>query len=282
MTLIIFLIVLLLLAGTLGYLYLRKVVLLQRPFNAPTIDYLTKLNRSHKRIVFAGDSNTHGNMSYNWTNDISLKLAKINAGVNGDLSSNLLHRLTEVIDCKPDYVCVLIGTNDVNAALNLNSKKRYIANKKINPSQKVDINSFRENLLEIIERLKNETEAKISLLSLPLMGEDLESEVNYLADDYSEIIRNIASEENVFFLDIRTVMKAYIQEHQQVKPPDFEKYYLVMLKSICLHFYFGFSFDKLSQMNGMLLSHDQLHQNSIAGKIIARQVSDWLENMKAF
>lgn len=256
-----------------SYFYLRKVVLLKRPTNAPTQEFIANMKPSDECIVFAGDSNTHGNMGYNWTNDVLTSFTKINAGVNGDLSHNLLNRLEEITACKPKYLCILIGTNDVNAALSPKSRRRYEANGKVKAGQIVDIESFEKNLHEIVGGVQN---ANLCILSLPLMGENLNSEVNKLADDYSQIIKNVAEVHQISFIDIRNEMKDYIRMNQKVKPPAFEKYYFTMVKSIYLHFYFGFSFNRLSQMNHMLLSHDQLHQNSISGEIISRKVSTWL------
>ena len=35
----------------------------------------------------------------------------VNAGINGDLAWNLLERLDDVIDCNPNHITILIGTN---------------------------------------------------------------------------------------------------------------------------------------------------------------------------
>ncbi|SOE21794.1 Lysophospholipase L1 [Spirosomataceae bacterium TFI 002] len=246
------------------------------PPNAPRADYLSQLDPNSKRIVFAGDSNTHANMSYNWTKLIEGDFEKVNAGINGDLSNNLLERIDETIASRPDYVCILIGTNDVNASMSTVAKDRYVDNGKIDANQDVSVDVFRDNLEKIIRKLQKETKAHIAVLSLPLIGEDLKSEANLRADEYSELIKKIAIQFNLSFVDIRKELKQYVQLYQKVRPPSYEKYFYIMLKSIFLHFYFGYSFDKLSAMNDMLLSHDQLHQNSISGNIIAKEVNAWI------
>lgn len=262
-----------------AFYYLRNAVLKKLPTNAPSPVFLSKIAPNSRRIVFAGDSNTHANMSFNWTELINGDFVKINAGINADLSHNLLHRIDEIISFKPDIVCILIGTNDVNATMSSTSKQRYLSNGKIRVGDEVNIQSFRKNIKAIVSKVQNETRVKVALLSLPLIGEDLESEVNTRADEYSDVIQKASIDTGVTFIDIREKLKRYVKEHQEKRPPSYEKYYFVMLRSIFLHFYFGFTFDKLSRMNGMLLSHDQLHQNSISGRIIAKEVNKYLDKM---
>ena len=51
----------------------------------------------------------------------------LNHGVNGDLAWNGLQRLDRVIAERPDFVTILIGTNDVNATLSERNLLRYHA-----------------------------------------------------------------------------------------------------------------------------------------------------------
>lgn len=268
--------VFLILVGVLTYLYLRKVVLTKIPHNAPGKE---NLDKKTMKIVFAGDSNTHGNMSFNWTEIVKTDWQKINAGVNADLSITLLNRIDEIISCQPDYITVLIGTNDVNATMSSNSRKRYIDSGKISKQDVLSLKAFTENLGEIVDRLKSETNAKIALLSLPPIGENLSHEVNIKADRYSESIEFVTKTKDVSLIDIRKPLKQYIIAHQKLKPPAYESYYPIMIKGVVLRFFLGFSYDRLSQMNQMLLSHDLLHQNSISGKIIANEVEKWIQKV---
>jgi len=41
----------------------------------------------------------------------------INAGVNGDLAYNVRQRIAAVIAQQPDYIIILVGTNDVTGGL---------------------------------------------------------------------------------------------------------------------------------------------------------------------
>src|SRR5438105_4380722 len=81
-------------------------------------------------VACVGASITHGRMSADWVEVLARRLRPrgfrfVNAGVNGDLAYNALRRLPEVLRCDPDYVAVLVGTNDVLATLSSAQARRY-------------------------------------------------------------------------------------------------------------------------------------------------------------
>jgi hypothetical protein len=52
-------------------------------------------------------------------------------------------------------------------------------------------------MLRIIHTVKERTSAKIDLVPLPVLGEDLESMSNHLIKDYNALLKDIADEEQV-------------------------------------------------------------------------------------
>ena len=114
----IFGLVLILLVGGAYYQSMRH------PKNAPS-KYLKQKTQGKNRksvVVFMGDSITHGRIGVNYVDMIKEQLDDqqsefINAGINSELAWNNLQRVDEVIQCNPDIVKVLIGTNDANATL---------------------------------------------------------------------------------------------------------------------------------------------------------------------
>ncbi len=70
-----------------------------------------KIQFDENRVVFIGDSIIAG-----WKQD-SLFVENpnyINRGINGQTTSQILHRFTQdVIDLKPKQVVILVGTNDI-------------------------------------------------------------------------------------------------------------------------------------------------------------------------
>ena len=114
-----------------------------------------------KRVVCIGDSITQGNMSVNYVKKLTDRLGKddyhiINAGLNAELSYNVLKRLESIIACKPDFVTILLGTNDVSRQLDLPSKKRSVRRLKL--PQEPDEVWFTSNLVQIITELQEKTE----------------------------------------------------------------------------------------------------------------------------
>ena len=97
--------------------------LIRRPAPDNPLEYV----REHKAgadkhvIVCVGDSITRGEVSYNYVDRLEARLGDryevINAGINSELSYEVLQRLDQVIACEPELVTVLIGTNDANASM---------------------------------------------------------------------------------------------------------------------------------------------------------------------
>lgn len=261
------------------YLILRRIVTHHKPKGFPSKGIRTEQNK--KVIVCAGDSNTHGNVSHNWVAELQDTLPDfqiINAGLNSDLTFSLLSRLNDIIACDPDYITVLIGTNDVNAYYSKKSLKRYIDNKKITPDQIPDIHSFEQNLIHIVRELKTKTKSKIALMTLPLMGEDLTSKVNEIADQYSSIIEKIGQSEGIRVLPVRQIQKDYLIQNPSESSYQFDDYFLLLNKSVIMHYLLGFSWERISAIHKNRLSPDFLHQNEKAGRMIKNEVLKWIRN----
>lgn len=257
------------------YLYLKKVLLARLPSNAPR--YVSK-SETQASLLCAGDSNTHGNMGYNWVGDLQMELPQyqiINAGVNADLALTLQRRLSEIIALQPSYVTLLIGTNDVNASMNKKNFNRYVANSKIKESDAVSMESFDKVLSEIVAELLVKTQAKVALISLPLIGENVKHQVNIKADKYSEVIQKISSQLKVDFLDFRSLQKESLQNSKKQKP-SYEGYFFLMQKSLVLHYFFKKSWDTISQLNGTELTHDLLHQNKKSASLLKSLIFNWV------
>lgn len=261
------------------YVHLRRKVTSHIPNNFPNEENRSLLVKNKKVMVCFGDSNTHGNVSYDWVSDLINDLPHFqifNAGLNSDLSFSLLKRVEDVIACNPDFITILIGTNDINAAFAKKSLKRYISTGKISKSEIPNLTTFEKNLAKIVEIFQLKTNAKIALMTLPLMGEDLKSEINKIADTYSEVIEKVSFKYKINCLPIRSQQKEYLIKNPSHTPYRFEQYFILLNKSVLLHYIFGFSWDKISNLHKTQLSPDFLHQNSKAGKMIKEQVLNWI------
>ena len=236
-----------------------------------------------KTVVCFGASLTAGTISFNYLDLLEARPALadfkfINHGVNGDLAWNGLQRLDKVIAGQPDFVAILMGTNDINAVMGERNGAWLKANKHL--PQQPTLEWYESNLRETVRRLKEEAEARIVLLSLAVIGEDLEHEANRTAEPYNKAIRHIAHEEKVDYLPLNERMIAYLREHEADRaqlPPRLA--YQDGLQNIgnatALHAS-GLSWDEISHRNGLLVTTDTLHLNSVGASMVADLIEGWL------
>jgi acyl-CoA thioesterase-1 len=237
-----------------------------------------------KTVVCFGASLTEGTVSFNYVELLASRreltgFQFLNHGVGGDLAWNGLQRLDKVIAEDPDYVAILIGTNDVNSTLSERNRLHYRAFNHL-PIEQPTLAWYEENLREIVQRLKWETRAQISLLSLAVIGEDLEHEANRRLEIYNEAIRRLAREEDVSYLPLHERMVAYLEAHESEReglpPPLPYRDGLVNIgNAIALHAS-GLSWDEISERNGLLVTTDCLHLNRRGAEMIADLIAHWL------
>ena len=248
------------------------------PFNYSKENSPEKIDQStKKRIVCVGDSLTHGNLSVNYVEMLAGRLGKdkydfINAGMNSEVAYNVYKRIDSIIACKPDYVTILIGTNDVHREFDLINDR--ISDKRLNLPQKPDKQWYRENLEKTIVLLKENTTAKIAVLSLPPLGEDSDAEVFKQAKIYSDIIKEIAEENAVSYLPVNEKMAQFLSEHPSNPKYPFE--HTVIKEVVVQHFLFKKSFDVISKNYGFSLLTDNIHLNSEGAKIIADLIEEFI------
>jgi len=252
----------------------------RKPNNCPA-QYLAgkRPGQAKKVVVCVGNSITHGRVSANYVDLLSERLGAdyqlVNAGVNSELSWNVLQRLDEIIACQPDFITILIGTNDANASLN--ARNLAVSKKKMNLPQAPTADWFRENLMEICQQLKLHTNARIALLSLPPIGEDQSHEAYQRTAAYSRIIEEITITFHISYLPLHEKMTAYLEQNKQ--PPRLHDAYgfrPLMYKGIFKHFILGQSFDEIAAANGFQLLTDFLHLNTTGSELITELIVDFV------
>ena len=118
-------------------------------------------------------------------NTINLKVFAYPGLTSRDLVSDYLN---SAIKAKPDVVTVLIGTNDVH--------------------NWVSAAGFEKNYRTILEKLTKETSAKICVISVPYLGSSsallppLQSYFDYKTAQFNDIIKRLAAEYQVTYIDI--------------------------------------------------------------------------------
>ena len=135
------------------------------------------------KIAFLGDSITAAPGGYAGVVEAmigalapDLRVTIINSGVGGNKVGEMLARIGEdVIAHDPDWITVSVGINDVWHGLN-----------------GTPIDLFKQRYTELVDRLLNQTVARLALFTTTLIGEDLESEGNRKLIAYNDFIREVA------------------------------------------------------------------------------------------
>ena len=127
----------------------------------------------------------------------------INGGISGDVVQGLVNRWTEdVIKEKPDWVSIAIGINDVS--------HNQLSGRKLVDSLK----SFEDSYRTILERTRNETDAKIIMLEIFYIKEEDRARNNLKIDQYNKIIHNLASEYSAVLVQVQSAFR----EAKKIRP----------------------------------------------------------------
>jgi lysophospholipase L1-like esterase len=229
--------------------------------------------------VCCGDSLTHGHVGYDWVGALRRRFPKwrlVNAGVNGDLAWNLAQRLDAVISCRPDAVTVLIGSNDAMGAHHPRTAAMQMVQKRL--PRVPDIRWYEDNLREVIGRLAAETEARVTLITLPWVGEDAEAAISGVVDAYNDVIHAVAEEHGLPVLPLHARMGSLLQDRSSPPLP-----YEVgparrwrMVRAILHHYLLGRSWDRIGDGLGLVTQCDLVHLNERSGRILEELAADCL------
>lgn len=235
--------------------------------------------RNRPIAVCAGDSLTHGILSANYVDMLAKRLPEvefINAGINSELAYNLHARLDQIIAIKPDFISILIGSNDVNATFGLAKALNYLATQR--PPQVPTPQFYHEMLVLIVRRLKAETTARIALCSIPPIGEDSGHYAWIRTEEYAAIVKKTAFDEAVDYLPLRERMCAYLADAEPKKAIAFENFRKAGIGAVWDHKVMGMDWDEISARNGFHLLVDGLHLNSHGAGMIASLVERFIRD----
>lgn len=231
------------------------------------------------KVVCFGDSITRGQVSANYLELLAHRLGTenyqfINAGVNNDLTYNLLHRIEPVIHHQPDYITLLVGTNDVISSISLRGAIYNMLRKRL-PRWPVLQWSY-TNLIQILWRLKHETHAKIGVASIPILGENLNSRAIRRVRDYNQSLREIVKREKVAYLPVFERQIEYLRSHSQYYGRSYQVSVPLTLELALRHLIINENFDTFSARKGYILLTDGVHMNHAGASIIADEIEKFL------
>jgi acyl-CoA thioesterase I len=228
-------------------------------------------------VACVGDSITEGVGSGDWVAMLRDRIALhgsqiVNAGVAGDLSWNVLRRLDAVIQCRPDVVVLLVGTNDVAAESFSSVGRLFLQLKGIRRMPSIEW--FIENVSSTLRRLRSETDARIAVLEIPILGEDLNGETNGRVNRYNEALHTIADENRVTCLPLHQRLVELLPPNHV--PPPYQRTMGLVLKVQFEHHVLHRSWDELSAKNGLVLLTDHTHLGERAAGVVADLVAEFL------
>lgn len=232
-------------------------------------------------VVLAGDSITHGQIGENYVTMLSHRLNKeqfeqVNAGVNAHLAWNLLQRVDEIINCEPDYVTIMIGTNDANAATSKAEAESYV--KRMDLPQMPDQTWYRNVLQEIVTRLQEGTTAKIALISIPPIGEDPDHFAFQLSSEYSKSIEEVASLTGVTYLPFHEKIIEILKDKPGNPTYPLEKANIGMIIAVLKRYILRKDWDSIGEASGFRLHIDYLHLNTKAASMLTDLVEEFIKS----
>jgi len=246
----------------------------------PIVEYHKKPGET--LVALLGDSLTEGKVGQSYVNLLEQRMRNddysfMNAGVAADTAYNVLKRLGPVVKSKPDYVVLLIGTDDVEAYLRGGYPSTIIQWVKKLP-QAVTQDWFISLLRQIIQSVQSGTSAKIALCSIPILGEDLDSSANQSVRLFNQSIKALADELQIMYLPIYETMEDFLQSHQRQAGRAFDESMTnsILFWAVWDHYILGRSWEDISSHNNLLLTVDTEHFNRSGAAMIADLIEGWL------
>jgi lysophospholipase L1-like esterase len=230
-------------------------------------------------VVCVGDSITRGQSSGDYVAELERRFESagfefVNAGVNGNLAWNVLQRLDAVIARRPDVVTIQIGTNDVNATLFPRWAKVYRRQQHI--PQTPTREWFRECVGAVLGRLRSETSARVAVLDIPPLGEDVASEANRRVDGYNATLHEVAAEHGVACLPLHDRLVTLLPPGH--RPPPYTGSTAVILKATFSHLLLRRSFDEIARRNGLAVLADHVHLTERSAGVVAELIGEFLSS----
>lgn len=236
-------------------------------------------------VACLGSSSTAGRgQAFNWIRELEERprnrhVSFRNFGVGGDLAYNALQRLPDVFRCEPAKVVVLIGGNDVLALVSEKVRRFFRITKHL--PQDPSPEWFRDNLREIVRRVKSESGAAVALCSLPPIGEDpsstnpFQSEINQRIQEHCAIIRDIAREEEASYIAVHEALLAQITQSPGLAMTDFQ--FLPLYRDAFRVLALRMSPDQIAKSNGWRFHTDGVHLNSRGGRVVADLIQEFID-----
>ncbi|MHC9295459.1 SGNH/GDSL hydrolase family protein [Mycobacterium sp. LTG2003] len=156
------------------------------------------------RVVCLGDSITRDRLKPDHVcllqNRAGTQVTYTRMGADDGFAHHLARYLDAVVAQQPDIITVLAGTGDGRAGLSPTTARTMRQQHNLPTLPTIDW--FAENLDAIVTRLVGETGARIALLSLPVLGLNLDVPPVLPFGRYSQVIRETAIAHGVSYVPV--------------------------------------------------------------------------------
>ncbi|MGW3294048.1 SGNH/GDSL hydrolase family protein [Streptomyces xiamenensis] len=231
------------------------------------------------RVACLGDSLTRAQLSVDYLELLARRHAAddvrfVRFGVNGDFAYNLVRRLDAVVADPPEVITVLVGTNDARASLAGYPVERAMQRKQL--PERPSAGWFQQCLGAVVERLRTETDATIGLLSLPVLGQQLDGAAARASRAYSRLVAEVATTHRAAYLPLH---ERQMEELRKADPPPVpyrDPTPAATVGVLLRHTVLRQSFDAISRRRGLVLTTDHIHQNGRGAALVAEVIDTWL------
>ena len=259
-----------------------KLPFIRKSWKLPNMDAhsVNLINNDKPVVVCCGDSITHGHIGYDWVSSLRDKddsKIYINAGINADLTWNLNQRLDDIIKHNPDYITILIGTNDAIGSQPVKLIQDYYIQTK-NLPQVPSIEWFEEQIEIFVKEVKENTSAKIAITTLPWLGEQKDASVINVIKNHNKIIKRIAVQYDLFILDLFSKFKEQIASNDSIPYTTSELRRLRGLRAVILYYIFGWTWTKIGKKYKLKLLCDHIHLNEKGGDLMEQLAKEFLSS----
>jgi lysophospholipase L1-like esterase len=239
------------------------------------------------RVLFIGDSLVKGRVGVNWVRlvaDRHKNWAVVNGGVNGETLSQISERLKKKLasGTDPDVIVILAGAQDIllPALRSRGFLFRRFYNNLVRRGGRpaLDCTSFQDQLEDLVEYIRENSQAIIVLTTISCLNEDLSSTLNKQRSRYNKIIREISQKMECRLADVAALCDGCLLRLQT-----------------CDYFLRGFfnlawfdkinsvipgSVDAISRKRKLHLTMDGLHVNSQGARFYFQEVVRHLSSIE--
>jgi len=238
--------------------------------------------KSGRVIACIGDSLTHGNIGECWVERLRNEYPEdtvLNEGINGDVAWQVNNRIESIVNCSPDIIILMIGSNDAMASFNKKSGERYKSNNKL--PEIPTFKSYKKLLPKLLDRLNGTS--KIAICTLPPIGENRDSAINVHIRKFNDFIELTANNKNINLIPVSKLLWDDLSKRTYHVKSDYDPNSLPIIRRIyggmVHHYIFKKPWDEIAKSRGQWLLFDQIHLGERAAKILFNATKKYISSV---